>query len=221
MYIEKCLLFSNIDGEVREQLLSELSITTKKYKKGESVSFEGDNCDHLSIIMDGEVELQNILPSGRIFTLASLSKGDIFGEAILFSSKHQYPISITATKNVELANISKEEILKGFSINNKLMENYLSLLSNKLTMLNRRAKFLSLDSIRQKIATFLMNNYKMQNSTYVEIKMSRKSMAELMGIQRPSLSRELINMKNEGIVDFDKDMFKIIDLDKLEDCLLK
>ncbi len=45
-------------------------------------------------------------------------------------------------------------------------------------------------------------------------------MAELLNIPRPSLSRELVNMKEEGIIDFYKNKIKILDLKKLEDSLL-
>jgi len=40
-------------------------------------------------------------------------------------------------------------------------------------------------------------------------------MAEHMGIQRPSLSRELSRMREEGIIEFDKEFIVIKDLDDL------
>lgn len=46
-------------------------------------------------------------------------------------------------------------------------------------------------------------------------------MAELLNIPRPSLSRELIKMKEDGIIDYHKNKLKIIDIDLLEECLLK
>jgi Mn-dependent DtxR family transcriptional regulator len=44
-------------------------------------------------------------------------------------------------------------------------------------------------------------------------------MAELLNIPRPSLSRELIKMKQDGLIDFYKNRFKILDLKKLEKTL--
>jgi Mn-dependent DtxR family transcriptional regulator len=41
-------------------------------------------------------------------------------------------------------------------------------------------------------------------------------MAELINIPRPSLSRELIRMKEEGLIDFYKNRFKIVDIKALE-----
>ena len=46
-------------------------------------------------------------------------------------------------------------------------------------------------------------------------------MAELLNIPRPSLSRELTNMRDEEIIDFDKNIIKIINLESLESSLLE
>ena len=66
----------------------------------------------------------------------------------------------------------------------------------------------------------LLDEYKKQNSLFLTFSYTRKKMAEMLDVPRPSLSRELINMRNEGIIDFDKNVIKIIDLDLLEDCLI-
>jgi CRP-like cAMP-binding protein len=92
------------------------------------------------------------------------------------------------------------------------MENFLELLSNKLLILNKKVKMLSLESIRKKIENFLMEEYKKQRSNIIKVSLSRKEMAEHMGIQRPSLSRELIKMRKEGIIEFDKKAITIKDI---------
>lgn len=45
-------------------------------------------------------------------------------------------------------------------------------------------------------------------------------MAKLLNVTRPSLSRELTNMKDEGLIDYYKNKFTILDLGALEDYLL-
>jgi DNA-binding transcriptional regulator LsrR (DeoR family) len=44
-------------------------------------------------------------------------------------------------------------------------------------------------------------------------------MAEKLGLPRPSLSRELIKMKEFGWIDFEGSIIKILDIEKLEDGL--
>jgi CRP-like cAMP-binding protein len=217
--LKQCVLCRGLSEEEIEGLFSVIGTDYRRYDKDQLIASEGDTCESLSIILNGEVEIQNIFPSGRVFTLSKLGTGDIFGEGILFSNQNTYPISVTATATTWVLRLSKEDIKKGFLINDKLMMNYMSLLSNKLIHLNRRLKMLSLESIRQKICTYLLNEYKKQNSLYLTGTLQKKKMAELMGIQRPSLSREFINMREDGLIDFDRDVIRIMDLEGVENAL--
>ncbi len=100
--------------------------------------------------------------------------------------------------------------------NTKFTENFLGLLSQKLVNLNKKIKLIELDTIRRKICKLLLDNYKAKDSLVLKIK-SKKELAEEMGVARPSLSRELISMKNDGLIDFNLKEIRILDLEKLED----
>lgn len=217
--LKQCVLCRGLTDEDIESLFSVIGADYRRYDKDQLIASEGDSCEALSILLSGEVEIQNIFPSGRVFTLTKLSAGEIFGEAILFSNTHVYPISVIATSTTWVLRLTKEDLIKAFLLNDKLMLNYMSLLSNKLIHLNRRLKMLSLESIRQKICTYLLNEYKKQNSLYLNDTLQKKKMAELMGIQRPSLSREFIKMREEGLIDFDRDVIRILDLEAVENAL--
>ncbi|MFY9611926.1 MAG: helix-turn-helix domain-containing protein, partial [Tissierellaceae bacterium] len=102
----------------------------------------------------------------------------------------------------------------------KIIKNFMGVLSNRILMLNDRITNLSYDSLRKKISSILLNEYKRQRSPNIILPYSRKKMAEILNIPRPSLSRELVNMREEGIIDFYKNKIKILDIRKLEDSLL-
>lgn len=216
-HLVHCALFKHFNEQQIDSILNVLSYRTETYKREAVIAFEGDQCNHLGIVLSGKVELQSIYPSGKVLTLTQVSPGHIFGEAILFSNENQYPVSITAAEKTTILFISKEKIIHGLMHHPILLENFLSLLSNKLVMLNRKVKVLSSDSIRQKIATYLIREYQAQHNLILQINLSRKAMSEHMGIQRPSLSRELINMKEEGLINYDKKTIEILDLEALED----
>jgi len=50
--------------------------------------------------------------------------------------------------------------------------------------------------------------------------MSRKNLADHLGVQRPSLSRELVNMKNDGLINFNKSLVQIKNLKDIKDVLI-
>jgi len=218
--LQKSVLFRRLNEDNIMALLRFLQVKTETYEKDSIIAFEGDKCTKLGIVASGKVELQNIYPSGKVATLTLLQEGESFGEAILFSDKDIYPISTVAKTRTTIIFIEKNAIMHGLTHHPILLDNFLKLLSNKLMMMNLKVKVLSLDTIRQKLCNYLLKEYKLQNSTMIQTAMSRKDMAEHMSIQRPSLSRELIKMKEEGLIDFDKSTIKILDVDALEDELI-
>ncbi len=51
--------------------------------------------------------------------------------------------------------------------------------------------------------------------------MTKQKLSEILGIPRPSLSRELINMKNDNLINYEKDYIEILDKEKLELILIE
>lgn len=218
--LSNCLLFRNIKEDCIAKILNTLEYTTNKYPKDNTVAIEEDECNHLGILLEGMLTIQTIFPSGKVLTLTHIYPSDIFGEVVLFSPTHKYPATITALKDSKVMFIGRKAFVWLMSEHPCIMENFISSLSNKLLLLNKKVKILSMDSIRQKICNFLFQEYRHQKSTTMKIPLSRKDMAEHLAIPRPSLSRELAKMKDEGIIDFEKNIFFIKNLDALEECTL-
>lgn len=210
--LKRCILFKDIKYEDLSNFLNMSNYTIKKYPKGNMVVIEGGNFEELGILLEGLLEVQTLYPSGKLLTFAQLKPVETFGEAIIFSKMNKFPATIVAIKDSKIMFINKEDLISCLTNCHKFMENFLKLLSNKLLMLNKKVKMLSLESIRKKIGNFLREEYKKQGSNIIKVSLSRKEIAEHMGIQRPSLSRELIKMRKEGIIEFDKKVIIIKDM---------
>ena len=217
----KCVLFTDISKEDIVNILGIIPYRVLNYKKGEIVAIEGHICDSLGIILQGTVGIQKIFPSGQVTTINNFGEGNIFGEAPIFSGNHRYPATITATEYTEIMYIKEADIISLLKLNDRILSNFLFLLSNRIIMLSQRITNLSQDTIRKKIATFLLSEYKKQGNTFLTFSYTRKEMAELLNIPRPSLSRELVNMKRDNIIDFDKNIIKILNIDLLEKSLFE
>ena len=121
---------------------------------------------------------------------------------------------ISSSKS-EILFISRENFKQFTYTHPDFLEMFLRDLSNKILTLNKSIERLSYNSIRQKISNYILDEYNKQNSHLININMTKQKLAETLGIPRPSLSRELINMKDSGIIDYYKDTIKILDLDQL------
>lgn len=218
--LTKCVLFKNLEEEKIESIINSLVYVIKTYEKDEVIAIENDDCDSLGIILSGNIEIHKPFPSGKVVTINHFSAGNVFGEALVFSQEHKYPATIISSDNSEVMYIKREDIVSMMSNNPTVINNFMGVLSNRILMLNNRLTNLSYDSLRKKIANILLLELNRQRSLNITLPYSRKKMAELLNIPRPSLSRELINMKDDGIIDFYKNKIKILDVKELEDSLL-
>lgn len=217
--IQKSKLFSELNINTTKELLSSYTLTPKTYDKNETIAIEGDFLDSVGIILDGTVQIQKLFPSGKVITIKDLGPGGIFGEAAVFCKLKTYPATLIAKKKTNIVYLN-HTIITDLCQNRTFLENFMKLLSNKILMLNKKVELLSLESIRKKIAKFLLDKYQRTECTTIKIKKSRKDLAKLFNITRPSLSRELSGMADEGIIKISNKKIKILSIESLENILL-
>ncbi len=218
-WLDNCKLFDKFNGDQLTAIDKDY-IAKRRYQKGALIAQDGDICRAVGIVISGRIALQTLYPSGKVLTHLQLTKSGVFGEALLFNQSNRYPLNVIAGDDCQIGFIAKQNLLTIFNDYPQALQNYLMLMSNKLLLLNQKIFNLSLDTLDKRIANFLLQAARKQNKAIFKIGLSRKAMAEVMGVQRPSLSRTLSKMRRAGIIDFDGDLFKILDSEKLTNILV-
>lgn len=221
MSLQSCSIFKGMENEYIDNIIKSIDNKIVNYNKGDIIAIEDSECTHIGIVLSGSIEIQRIYESGRSLTVQRFIEGSIFGEAIVFSKTKTYPATIISSSKSKIMFIKNEAIMELCSSNKIFLGNFMSLLSEKILMLNKKVKTISLCSIRQKIASFILEQVKIQKSERIKLSINKKELSEYLGVQRPSLSRELINMKEEGILEYDKNEFHILDMYTLKEIMAK
>ena len=215
--IKKNQLFIGLNDETIKNVLKEIKYYIKTYSKGEIIANEDDECRSLSLVLDGTVEIQRLYSNGKYIVLSRIFEGDVFGEALVFSKAKTYPATVIALSECKVLFINKSDILKICSNEEKILENFVSLLSDKVFILNSKIKSISFKSIRQKVINYILNEVKKQKDNSIILKNTKEEIASLLGIPRPSLSRELINLRNMNYIEFNRKKITILDIESLEE----
>lgn len=219
--ISENIIFDKVDRQCLNNIADRMNYIRKEYKKDELIAFEGDSCNYLGLIVKGSVEIERILPSGKTIILKKLNKNSVFGEAVIFSNKNEYPATIKAAEDCTIISIKKEEILKLCSEEEVFLKNFMCMLSNKILMLNKKIKSISFNTVKQKVVNYIIEMYEKQSSTNIKLNSTKEEIAGEIGIPRPSLSRELINLRNENLIEFDRNSIVIKDFESLEELLFE
>ena len=64
-------------------------------------------------------------------------------------------------------------------------------------------------TLREKILAYLSIQAQVQGNRYFEIPLGRVELAEYLCADRSALTRELAKMKEDGLIDYDKNCFRI------------
>lgn len=215
--INKNQLFIGLSDETIKNVLKEIKYYIKTYSKGEIIANEDDECRSLSLVLSGTVEIQRLYSNGKYIVLSRISEGDVFGEALVFSKAKTYPATVIALSECKVLFINKSDVLKICSSEEKILENFVSLLSDKVFILNSKIKSISFKSIRQKVINYILNEVREQKSSSIILKNTKEEIASLLGIPRPSLSRELINLRDMNYIEFNRKKITILDIESLEE----
>ena len=215
--LEENNFFNNLNHEEIQKLISNIGYSVKAYKKGEIIANEEDECNSLGFVLEGVVEIQRIYLSGKQIIVKRLSNGDVFGEALIFSKKSNYPSTVVAFSECNILYISKSDILKLCTMDERVLGNFMSVSSNKILMLNFKIKSIAFKSIKHKVINFILEQAKKQKSETIKLKESKEEIASAMGIPRPSLSRELMNLRDLNYIEFDRNVIKILNLEEMEE----
>lgn len=212
-------LFKGLKEEEIREIVNVINYSLKKYKKNEIIAQEEDDCNSLGLIIEGKIVIERLYPSGKEIIMKSLKGGDVFGEALIFSEFNKYPATVLSRENSSILYLTKSEIIKLFSFNPMFMENFMGLLSEKVIILNNKIKSLSLKTVKQKVVDYILQECISQKTNTIKLKGSKEDLALYIGIPRPSLSRELIKLRDEGLIEFDRHNIKILDMENIEEIL--
>ncbi|WMI80065.1 Crp/Fnr family transcriptional regulator [Anaerotignum sp. MB30-C6] len=221
--IQKCTLFKNKSFDEIQALFSKINFKEEDVAENEIIFSPIQIADRIGIILSGAVDVQKIFPNGKVVIIERKKVPDVVGESSIFSKYQYYPDNICACKPTKVLFITKSDLLRLFALDNQLMLNFLELTSNSTLMLKHKIGILSLDSIKEKIAGFLVHYllYESQtkDSNIVTLPFSKKAWAEYMDVSRTSLSRELRKLEVEGILSFHKRIITVRDIHRLSKIL--
>ncbi len=218
--IKKNVLFANFTDDEINAIFECLNGKMNKASTGAIIARAGESIENITIVLKGTLIKFRIKENGENEALEELKEGSCYGDVEGFLPMPKYSYCVVVSKDCLLLNINIASIVKleetSYTPHQKLINNCLANLARKVLGLENDTSYLMIKSMRLKIAKLVYDCYKEQQSTEVNLKMNRNAMAEFLNVSRPSMSREMCRMRDEGMFEFRKEIVKIKDLDAIE-----
>ena len=227
-----CPLFSKITREELPALLHCVDAKEKRFYSEEYLWLSGDSIVSLGIVLSGSLEIIKENVAGQKHILDFIAPGQIFGEGIICTKDRISPVSVRSRESSYILFLPFEKVIRPCSnscaFHYQLNQNLLTLLGEKNRLLNRKIELLTLKGMREKLATYLLYEESRfqsleqnKNSRFFTITPNRNELADYLNVSRSSMCRELGRMKDEGLIDYYQNSFKIIDHEALKEALIK
>lgn len=190
-------IFSGVEQEKAIAIIKENSEIVD-IKKGETITLKG----RLSCLTKGKAGVK--VHNSDKTVVKELTKGEVFGCAVLFGG--EAVSDITALCDCELITIQEEKMCRLFETEPKISLNYIRLLSEKIRFLNMRLGDFTSGNANERVLSFL----KKSATSGGEVKTSMTLLANQLGIGRTSIYRTLSELEEQGLIQKNKNIIKIL-----------
>lgn len=204
-------IFNGVETENLNALLYCMKSYVRSYKKGEIVHLEEKNEQHVGVVLQGSIHMLKTDVWGNETLLTYMNEGEIFGETFGNNTAAGEYVSFVAASKAEVLFISFQKAIhvckNRCAFHFRLIENLFDLIGKKNIQLMEKIEVTSRSSLREKILAYLSLQAQKQKSKYIELGLSRTDMAQFLCTNRSAMTRELSQLKEEGIIDFDRNTF--------------
>lgn len=146
--------------------------------------------------------------------LIRVGKDELFGETFACGDDNRSAVTFVASSDARILFIPFNRVMHTCTMacefHHRLTENMVRIIANKNRDLIHKVEVISKKTLREKIMAYLSIQAQSKKSRYFEIPLGRVELAEFLCADRSSLTRELVRMKEEGLIDYDKNCFRIL-----------
>jgi CRP-like cAMP-binding protein len=195
-----CPLFLRLSKEGLEKLFENSAFRIKEFAKGELVVEAGEKVRFQRIVIAGSVKGEMVDFAGKVIKIEDILPPKPLAAAFLFGNQNSYPVNIIANETSSILSIPKEHFLSMMQSSERVLENFLHVVSSRGQFLSGKIRFLSFTTIKGKIAQYLLDLSKRQGSESLKLPHSQSQLSELFGVTRPSIGRAMGEMNHAGLI---------------------
>jgi CRP-like cAMP-binding protein len=207
-------VFRGLDEKEIGEILMQTHFRIRKYFPGAVIALSGDAVNSLNIVMSGTVKGEMIDFNGRVIKIEEITAPGAIAAGFLFGEKNRFPVNVISLTEAELLLVEKNDFVRMLHQNDKVMVNFLNMVSNRSQFLSEKIRFLTFKTIRAKLAHYILQESGKSKSVVI-LNKTQSDLAEMFGVARPSIARTLSEMEREGYIKAERKSIRILDREGL------
>ncbi len=207
-------LFEGISAEDRRAVLGCVGYRVKTFPKGSFVALEDEKINQIGIILSGTVDMVKEDLWGNRTMLLRMKENEVFGETFACGVDRSSSVTFVASQAAEILFMPFHRIMRSCTMScefhHRLSGNMVGIMANKNRELMRKVEVVTKRTTREKLLAYLSIQGQLQGSSTFEIPLSRVELAEYLCVDRSAMTRELMKMQQDGLVEYEKNRFTLL-----------
>lgn len=193
---QEAVLFKGLPKEEIAPLLQAEGIGCRRFRAGEIILAPGMDTAMLYILLRGQAAVRKRAGTG-MFLVSTLSPCAMVGMAALFNGAtgREYPTVVEAKGAVTALFISEAALLRLLHSDERIIDNYLRYLTERIHFLNMRIDGLIRPNAKERVYQYLL-----QNAVDGRLEEGLTTLAQALSISRATLYRALDALESEGAI---------------------
>ena len=211
--LKRTKLFSGVGDDDISTMLTCLGARLLTYKKGEHVLRQGEHLSDILVLAEGSLHIQRDDYWGNRSILGHIGVGEIFGEAYVAPESGTLLNDVIAVEDSAVFFFDVKRVISTCSsacrFHTMVVQNLFFAISEKNRGLVQKLDYMSRRTTREKLLSYLSEEAKKQNSASITLPFNRQQLADYLSVDRSAMSNELCKMRDEGILEFEKNRFRL------------
>ena len=212
--LKRTKMFAGVIDDEISSMLNCLGARLKSYKKGEYVLRQGEHLSDIIVLVEGNLHIQKDDYWGNRSILGQISVGELFGEAYIAPESSALLNDVVAVEDSTIILFDVKRIIttcpSACRFHAMVVQNMFFAISEKNRRLVQKLGHMSKRSTREKLISYLSEEAKKQNTASFTIPFNRQQLADFLSVDRSAMSNELCKMRDDGLLEFDKNQFRLL-----------
>lgn len=213
-FLSKTDIFDGITAGEIKLLIKDINAFEKIYEKDDIILHAGNPCECMGLVISGSVNIIANYYWGGSNIFGHITAGRIFAEAYSLFSENELLCDVSAAEEASVLFMNTKKILAVCKTvcpsHILLMQNLLKISARKNLSLSSRMMHTASKRIRDRLLSYLSEQAFLSGSNKFTIPFSRQQLADYLGTERSALSGELSKMRRDGLIDYHKNAFILL-----------
>lgn len=230
MAIIKSPIFKNITESEISEMTAAGFLRARKFRKNSFIYHVTDVVHEIGIVASGQVTIEYMDLWGNKAIMSNITPGHVFAETYALTGE---PLMVDAVasetsvilfldmdklmdshfENEQFDNWQlKKALFKNTHFKDTILNNLLHISIQKNLTLSNRIFCTSPKTIRERLLIYLSNESRKAGSQEFVIPFDRQQLADYLNVDRSALSKELGKMRDEGLIEFRKNVFHLLSI---------